>query len=139
MVLGLPPSPFILDVVLPVGISFYTFQTLSYTIDVYRGRLEPMLDNILDFALFVAFFPSISGWSDRTSLFIVAAAFKETHNRTQDMVLSGIWLILWGYFKKVVIADNLAQYVDQVYGGEGTLNAVDGYSGYLCLCLPNLL
>ena len=120
--IGLPPSPFILDVVLPVGISFYTFQTLSYTIDVYRGKLTPCR-NILDFALFVAFFPQlVAGPIERASSLLPQLLKRRTVQR--DMVLSGLWLILWGYFKKVVIADNLAHYVDQVYGGGAPLNAL---------------
>jgi alginate O-acetyltransferase complex protein AlgI len=112
-VFGFQVSPFVLDVVLPVGISFYTFQTLSYTLDIYRGGLEPS-DNPLDFALFVALFPQlVAGPIERARHLLP----QITAHRivTREGFVSGLWLILWGIFKKVVIADNLAGVVDGVF------------------------
>ena len=112
--IGFGVPTFVLDVVLPVGISFYTFQTLSYTIDVYRGRLEPSRDP-LDFALFVAFFPQlVAGPIERASNFL-PQIYRE-RIVTWERVGSGSWLVLGGLFKKVVIADNLAPLVNMVYG-----------------------
>ncbi|MDP6980286.1 MAG: MBOAT family protein [Myxococcota bacterium] len=110
---GLTVSAFTLDVVLPVGISFYTFQTLSYTLDIYRGRLEPTR-SLLDFALFVAFFPQlVAGPIERAKRLLPQI---EMPRRIESAGFnSGVWLVLWGYFKKVVIADNLAVIVDAVY------------------------
>ena len=120
--IGLPPTPFVLNIVLPVGISFYTFQTLSYTIDIFRGNLTPCR-KFLDFALFVAFFPQlVAGPIERASALLPQIVQKR--NITWDMINSGMWLILWGYFKKVVIADNLATFVDKVYGGDIALNVL---------------
>jgi D-alanyl-lipoteichoic acid acyltransferase DltB (MBOAT superfamily) len=96
-----------------VGISFYTFQTLSYTIDVYRGRISPTR-NLLDFALFVAFFPQlVAGPIERASRLLPQLARERP--LTARGLASGAWLAGWGLFKKVVIADNLAPLVDEVY------------------------
>ncbi len=112
-VFGLEVSPLTLDVVLPVGISFYTFQTLSYTLDIYRRRLEPE-PVFLDFALFVAFFPQlVAGPIERAQRLLPQIAQPRTLGWARSN--SGAWLVLWGFFKKVVIADNLAVIVDAVY------------------------
>ncbi len=112
-VFGVTLSSFTLDVVLPVGISFYTFQTLSYTLDIYRSRLEPTR-GFFDFALFVAFFPQlVAGPIERARRLLPQV---ETARSIESAGFnSGAWLVLWGYFKKVVIADNLAVIVDAVY------------------------
>ena len=110
---GFELSPFTLQIVLPVGISFYTFQTMSYTIDVYRGHVE-RLDRFLDFALYVAFFPQlVAGPIERGSR--LAPQISEGRRTTWEGFHSGIWLILKGLFKKAVIADNLAVIVNQMF------------------------
>jgi D-alanyl-lipoteichoic acid acyltransferase DltB (MBOAT superfamily) len=111
---GVRLSDWTLDVVLPVGISFYTFQTMSYAIDVHRRRLAPTR-RFLDFALFVAFFPQlVAGPIERAANLLP----QVVHPRriTWEKVGRGAWLALWGLFKKVVIADNLWPLVDSVYG-----------------------
>jgi alginate O-acetyltransferase complex protein AlgI len=114
-VFGVVIPDFALEVLLPVGISFYTFQTLSYTIDVYRGNLQPTRD-FFDFALFVAFFPQlVAGPIERASTFLPQIA--KPRDPSWQRFSSGAWLIYWGTFKKVVIADNLAKLVDHVYSG----------------------
>ncbi len=111
-----------LDVLLPVGISFYTFQTLSYTIDVYRGARPPE-HNLLTFALYVAFFPQlVAGPIERSTQLL--PQLREHHGFDAQRVVSGLRLMLWGFFKKVVIADNLAPIVDQVYGNPGEYNGL---------------
>lgn len=108
-------NPELWNIVLPVGISFYTFQTLSYTIDVYRGHLRPC-KRITDFALYVAFFPQlVAGPIERGTRLL--PQIMEQRNHTWTRVVEGSWLILWGFFKKLVIADNLAGFVNDVYGG----------------------
>jgi D-alanyl-lipoteichoic acid acyltransferase DltB (MBOAT superfamily) len=105
---------FSLYIVLPVGISFYTFQTMSYTLDVYRGKLEPV-QSFLDFALYVAFFPQlVAGPIERGSRLIP----QITHPREiiPERLESGVHLIAWGLFKKVIVADTLAHLVNSVYG-----------------------
>jgi len=110
---GLELSRVSLDVVLPVGISFYTFQTLSYTIDIYRGRLRPTR-HFLDFALFVAFFPQLVAGPIERATNLLPQILAPRRFRWSRFG-SGGWLVLWGLFKKVVIADNLAALVDGVY------------------------
>lgn len=102
-----------LDVLLPVGISFYTFQSLSYIFDVYRGKLKPE-HHFGIFALYVAFFPQlVAGPIERATHML--PQFHIKHFFSEPRVNSGLRLMLWGMFKKVVIADRLAVYVNQVY------------------------
>ena len=102
-----------LDWVLPVGISFYTFQTMSYTIDVYRGKLEPSKDPFSFFA-YVSFFPQlVAGPIERATNFLPQFRKKITFDYSQSV--DGLRQILWGLFKKMVIADNCAIYVDMFF------------------------
>ena len=102
------------DLLLPVGISFYTFQTLSYTIDVYRGRRKPQR-HLGKFALYVAFFPQlVAGPIERSERLL--PQFDLTHRFDYSLAKDGLKLMLWGFFKKVVIADQAAIYVNAVYG-----------------------
>ena len=110
-----------LRVLLPVGISFYTFQALGYSIDVYRGQVK-VERNVLTYALFVTFFPQlVAGPIERTGNLL--PQFKVDHEFDYDRVVGGMILAAWGMFKKVAIADRLAVYVDSVYGN------MAGYSG----------
>ena len=119
--LGLPAGAFVLDVVLPVGISFYTFQTLSYTIDIYRGDLEPTGD-LLDFALFVAFFPQlVAGPIERARRLLPQVGRPRPFDRKRFE--EGCWLIYWGLYKKVFVADNAAKIVDRVYDSPADFSA----------------
>jgi alginate O-acetyltransferase complex protein AlgI len=104
-----------LDIILPVGISFYTFQTMAYTIDVYRGDIKPN-KNFGEFFCYVSFFPQlIAGPIERAkNIFPQLVNIRVTKNSNQR-IEEGITLILRGYLKKVIIADNLAIYVDQVF------------------------
>ena len=111
---GLTLSSWTLNIVLPVGISFYTFQTMSYTIDVYRGHMK-RLAGFLDFALYVAFFPQlVAGPIERGSR--LAPQIEEGRRTTWVGLQDGSWLILKGLLKKAVIADNMAPIVDRVFG-----------------------
>ncbi len=110
---GLTLTPVELHIVLPVGISFYTFQTLSYTIDLYRRKVEPCRD-FLDFALFVAFFPQlVAGPIVRAKHFL--PQLSTVRSWAWSRLGSGLWLMLTGLAKKVVIADTLALTVDRVF------------------------
>ncbi len=107
------PSWVLKFIILPVGISFYTFQTLSYTIDVYRGRLKPV-DNFLDFALFVSFFPQlVAGPIERASNLL--PQILNPRNPTLKQFQGGLFLILGGLFKKIFIADQIARIVDPLF------------------------
>ncbi len=106
-----------LELLLPVGISFYTFQTLSYTIDVYRGHQQPER-HFGRFAVFVAFFPQlVAGPIERAARLL--PQFRERHGFDWQQFKGGLQLILWGFFKKLVIADQAAIYVEKVYGDPG--------------------
>jgi alginate O-acetyltransferase complex protein AlgI len=119
--LGFEPHMAVLQVVLPVGISFYTFQSLGYVIDVYRGKL-PAERNLLNYALFVAFFPQlVAGPIERAGNLLVQ--IKRARTWSTAGLESGLMLMLWGLFKKVVIADSLSPYVDAVYGDPGHYSA----------------
>ena len=103
----------LLKVILPVGISFYTFQALSYSIDVYRGKLEPTKD-IVQFFAFVSFFPQlVAGPIERATNLL--PQFGKPRHFEYDTAVDGMRQILWGLFKKMVVADNCAVYVDQVF------------------------
>ena len=111
--LGLSPGDATLRIILPVGISFYTFQTLSYTIDVYLGRIRPT-KNPVDFFAYVAFFPQlVAGPIERASHLL--PQFHEPRHFDPAFARDGLRLILWGVVKKMVLADNLAALVDPVY------------------------
>lgn len=110
-----------LNIILPVGISFYTFQTMSYTLDIYRGQLRPTR-RFLDFAAFVSFFPQlVAGPIERAAKLLPQIQNPRVISRA-DMQ-SGTWLVFWGLFKKCVIADNLAVLVDGVFGAEAATGA----------------
>lgn len=101
-------------VLLPVGISFYTFQTLSYTIDVYRGQLAPRR-NLLDFAVFVSFFPQlVAGPIERASRFL--PQLERARQWSWAALYPALQLIVGGYLKKLVVADNVGRYVDEIFG-----------------------
>jgi len=115
--LGKPFDPFRLSIILPVGISFYTFQTLSYSIDVYRRKLEPTKDFIAFFA-FVSFFPQlVAGPIERASNLLPQFYSKRVFD--YGKAVDGMRQILWGLFKKIVIADNCAVYVNQIFSDYG--------------------
>lgn len=111
---GLGVSQPTLNIVLPVGISFYTFQTIGYTIDVYRKKIGHC-PNFIDFALYVAFFPQLVAGPIERASHLLPQVTKPRRVGVDD-VATGAHLILFGLFKKVVIADNLAPIVDAVYG-----------------------
>ncbi|HTO08885.1 MAG TPA: MBOAT family O-acyltransferase [Myxococcota bacterium] len=110
---GIDPEPYYLKIVIPLGISFYTFHTMTYTIDVYRRRVETCR-SLLDFALYVAFFPQLlAGPILRAGHFIPQLA--RTEPVRDDELLSGLELFCLGLFKKVVVADNMATLADRVF------------------------
>lgn len=112
--LGAEIEPARLKVILPVGISFYTFQTLSYTIDVYRRKMEPCKDAISFFA-FVSFFPQlVAGPIERASNLL--PQFNRKREFDYRNAADGMRQILWGLFKKIVIADNAAIYANDIFG-----------------------
>ena len=106
-----------LNIILPVGISFYTFQTLSYSIDVYRKKLKPT-KKFIQFAAFVSFFPQlVAGPIERATNLLPQFNIRKTFDRNK--AVDGLRQILWGLFKKVVIADNCAEYDNLIFDNSG--------------------
>ncbi len=106
-------NPVLLNLLLPVGISFYTFQTLSYVIDVYRGKISAER-HFGYYAAFISFFPQlVAGPIERTSDLL--PQIKAEHKFDYDQAAYGLKLMAWGYFKKIIIADTLSKYVSIVY------------------------
>jgi alginate O-acetyltransferase complex protein AlgI len=119
--LGIHLQPRTLNIILPVGISFYTFKALSYTTDVYRRKFEPTND-IIAFFSFVGFFPQLlAGPIDRAANLLPQFMTKRTFS--YDKAVDGMRQILWGFFKKIVIADSCAATVDKIFAGHETLPA----------------
>jgi alginate O-acetyltransferase complex protein AlgI len=126
--LGFTVHPWTLAIVLPVGLSFYTFQSLGYVIDVYRGKV-PAVRSLPEYALYVAFFPQlVAGPIERAAHML--PQYRASRIFSGTTVESGLLLMAWGLFKKMVIADNLAPYVNTVfhnpagYSGTGLVTAV---------------
>lgn len=112
-IFGISTDSILLHIILPVGISFYTFQALSYSIDVYRGNIKPTND-IIAFYAFISFFPQlVAGPIERATNLL--PQFLQNRKFTYEQGIDGMRQILWGVFKKIVVADNCATYVDQVW------------------------
>ena len=119
---GFKQSSITINLILPVGISFYTFQTISYSLDIYRGSIKPTKD-FISFAAFICFFPQL-----------VAGPIERARNLLPQMLkmrffeyktgVQGVRLIIWGMFKKIVIADSLAHHVDFIFTNYTTLNSL---------------
>ena len=111
-----------LDLILPVGISFYTFRTISYVVDVYKKKIEPV-DDFIEYLFFLSFFPClVAGPIVRAREFIPQA--RENKPATRDMIYGGLWLVMLGILKKAVFADYIAQYNNIAFGNP------TGYTGF---------
>ena len=122
-----------LHVILPIGVSFYTFMTMSYVIDVYRREIEPT-DDLLNFAVFVAFFPHlVAGPILRAAWLLPQIASPRSPTRQQ--LSEGAWLVGWGLVKKVFVADNLATIVDAVFRNPH----IGIFGQYACQAVANTL
>ena len=123
----------VLNLLLPIGISFYTFQTISYSVDVYRGA-RPSIDNLLNFALYVAYFPQlVAGPIERSTRLLpqLEAPREVTRN---DLRVGILWILL-GYFKKVAIADTLAPMVDYVFTNPSEVSGTVSLVGVLAFAV----
>lgn len=130
---GLHAHPTTLRIILPVGISFYTFQTLSYTIDIYRRKIGPTRD-LLAFFAFVSFFPQlVAGPIERAKSLL--PQFLSPRRFNYDAAREGSKLILWGFLKKVVIADNLAPLVETVFSNQGHYGTLGLMTGLFAFAL----
>ena len=119
---GIALHPQFLHVILPVGISFYTFQSMSYTIDVFRGRVAAT-PSLFTFGVYTAFFPQLvagpieRGWH-------MLPQVRSPRRITREGLEEGLYLVSWGMFKKVFVADNLSEIVQQIYGAPGPHDAL---------------
>jgi len=130
---GMKADAVTLKIILPVGISFYTFQTMSYTLDIYRRKLSPT-SNLVSFALFVSFFPQlVAGPIERAVNFLPQITSRR--NLSPSQINAGIYLILWGFFKKVVIADNVATISNQIFNGYTSYEGLDIIMGVLAFAV----
>jgi alginate O-acetyltransferase complex protein AlgI len=118
------------DIILPIGISFYTFNSMSYTIDIYRERVKPA-QGMLEYAAFVALFPHlIAGPIVRYS--DIDQQLRRLHHKlTGEMAALGLWFLVIGLFKKVVIANALASHVDRLYGQHEAVTIISGWAAAL--------
>lgn len=124
--IGLEANPLTLRIILPVGISFYTFQTLSYTIDIYRKQIKST-QNLIEFFAFVSFFPQlVAGPIERASALL--PQFQTARIFDTERAKDGLRQMLWGFFTKIVVADNLAPHVSAIFDNYTTMN-----SASLCL------
>lgn len=118
---GISTHPQILNIALPIGISFYTFHGMSYVFDIYSGKQKPV-KNFIDYGLFVSFFPLlVAGPIERANHLLPQIQTKRKFNYTQS--INGLRLIVWGLFKKVVIADSLAKIADQIFANYQDYNS----------------
>lgn len=125
--IGFEPHLPVLLLILPIGISFYTFKTLTYTIDIYRRKLEPT-GSFIDYALFVSFFPQIlAGPIERAANLL--PQISSPRYTTRENILTGLNMVLLGYFKKVAIADTLAPIAGSIFDSPGGMSSGQLWTG----------
>ena len=127
--LGLQADFVILSIILPVGISFYTFQSMGYTIDVYRRKMDASR-SFLDYALYVAFFPQLVAGPIERAISLLPQ-IERRRVVTIEQVNAGLSLILWGYFKKLVFADQLGLIADDMFNNHNDLEGMESIVGML--------
>jgi len=121
--LGINISKTFLNIILPVGLSFYTFQAMSYSIDVYRRVMKPM-GTFLDYMTYLSFFPQlVAGPIGRAPLLL--PQFLQERSFNQEQLKQGLYLIFWGLFQKIFVADNLARIVQPVFNSPGAYHGTD--------------
>ena len=129
LLFGFQPSSTTLNIILPIGISFYTFQSMSYTVDIYRREIEPERD-LVRFAAFVSLFPQlVAGPIVRARDFL--PQFRSDKPWDWDRFMSGLTRVLWGFFKKVAIADSLAPFVEQCFSMPTALSSLHVFIGII--------
>lgn len=135
-VFAITPNPVTVKLLLPVGISFYTFQTLAYVIDVYRGDIEPE-KHLGIYATFISFFPQlVAGPIERASNLLPQIKSQKEFN--YDLAMYGARQILWGLFKKIAVADVLAVFVDNAYNNPAACSGGDAIIAILFFRCKNI-
>ncbi|MCB0404845.1 MAG: MBOAT family protein [Bdellovibrionales bacterium] len=132
--LGWHVHPVTLNIILPVGISFYTFQTMSYTIEVWRGEIKPC-DSLRDFALYVSFFPQLVAGPIERASHLLPQLQDLTKPINRRLIHQGALLILTGYVKKVILSDQISPYADQAFENWQSLGSFDLWEGLLIFTL----
>ena len=128
-------DPLTLRVILPIGISFYTFQSISYVMDVYRGDMAPVR-RLEDYAAFVAFFPQlVAGPISRAPQLAPQIINPRPRRLSAEQCREALWLIVWGLFKKSFVADNLAPWVDGVFANSGAGSGAEALLGVYAFAL----
>jgi alginate O-acetyltransferase complex protein AlgI len=131
--LGYEGDTKLLNIILPVGLSFYTFQSMSYALDVYKGKLKPTR-NVIEFFAFVAFFPQlVSGPIERAVNMLPQFAAPKKFDYSQ--AVSGLRMIIWGLFKKMVIADTFAVVANTYFGAPGDFDSVSAWIGVFAFAM----
>ncbi len=131
--IGMTVHPQALKIILPVGISFYTFQALSYSIDVYRGHIKPTRDPVIFFA-YVSYFPQlVAGPIERATNLL--PQFQSPRSFSYPEAVDGCRQMLWGFFKKMVVADNCAVAADKLLNGSGNLSGIALWVGMFCFSI----
>lgn len=131
--LGMPLEPLTLSIILPVGISFYTFQTISYSIDVYRGDLKPT-HSLIDYVVYVSFFPQlVAGPIERGARMLPQVTSPRTYNHHE--VMKGLQQIVWGFFKKTAIASNVAPLVNDIFSDIPSHSGIEIWFGAFCFAI----
>lgn len=132
--LGISPSSWTLNIVLPVGISFYTFQTMSYAIDVYRRKMASS-DSLIDFAAYVSFFPQLVAGPIERAEHLLPQFQRSRPSLTYASICDGAWLCLWGLFKKMVVADQMAIVVNHYFepfdSQQSSLLSINGWLAWV--------
>jgi alginate O-acetyltransferase complex protein AlgI len=127
--IGIHADLWTLNIILPVGISFYTFHGLSYVIDIYKNRIAPE-KNIITYSLFVSYFPLlIAGPIERATHLLPQVKKKRVFD--YNKAIDGVYQIIWGLFKKIVIADSCAQYADAIFNNSENMNSISLAMGAL--------
>lgn len=112
-------------IILPIGISFYTFHSISYVVDIYKGKIQASR-NLLNYSLFILFFPQLVAGPIARATHLLPQ-FSRPAETTKRLIYSGIWLIIWGYFKKIYVADSIAPMADMVFSAQGAMSGLDVY------------
>jgi len=112
-----------LNIILPIGISFYTFQAMSYVVDIYRRQLKPA-DRWVDYAAFVSYFPQLVAGPIERAAHLLPQMMTSRRMRL-DLFYDGCYLVLWGLYKKVVVADNLALIANPIFSSPGSYSRIE--------------
>lgn len=131
--IGYHPNIHTLNIILPVGISYYTFQSMSYSLDIYKNKFKPV-DDVLEYMTFICFFPQLVAGPVERASFLLPQFYKKKIFNYQNSI-DGLRLMLYGFFKKIVLADNIALRVDPVFSRPADYTGIEVYLGAIFFCV----